>query len=94
MAGYWNRDAERAGREPFRAYCAECFPVPLEPAWRAVSRRRPDPPGNLRDYLRDTFGGSARVLAYLRGELDETPDGYAYDPGTVGAPCETCGRLC
>jgi len=108
MPGYWNRDIPR-DVEPFRAYCTEHLPVPRPPAWKAITRRREDPPENLREYLRQTFGGAEHCADYRNGRAEQygghkafraharrmsapmTPDGYAWTPYAVGAPCEVCG---
>jgi hypothetical protein len=89
MSGYWNRDMEG---EPFTAYCSEHLPVPLVPAWRAVTCRQSDAPSTLDAFLARGHGDTPEQRE--RWSQGMTPDGYAYTPWTVGAPCAVCGVSC
>lgn len=81
MSGYWNRDASRAGREPFTAYCEEHLPVERPQAWQALEADRErafvatgaayEPAWNLGEYLARTFGGREHLREYLHGEADQ-----------------------
>lgn len=71
MSGYYNRDAVRAGREPFTAWCEDHLPVARPAAWRAITEREENPPHSIGRYLARTFGGREHLADYLHGRADE-----------------------
>jgi hypothetical protein len=107
MAGYWNRDlnepftaycpehlpAERPAA--WQAITARYRYVP----YSFVDYLRTTFGGrdNLRAYLRNEspYGDRETVREHARRMIAPvTPDGYAYTPWLVGAPCATCGTDC
>lgn len=93
---YWNRDRDK-GNEPFKCWCDDCFPVTLPPFWKTRSysslreavQMRFETLEDAKAYLETQRGGLARYVETMTHRV--TPDGYAWAPWKMGAPCESCG---